>query len=71
MKAYHIYPEDDLEEHILHCQYPAKGGVTCACKCNPVWQEELGAVFIIHNSFDGREAVEWANKILGDKKAFQ
>jgi hypothetical protein len=35
------------------------------CACKPEHKEEENDVLIIvHNSFDGREGVEWVNKIL-------
>lgn len=64
MEAYHVFPINDLEEHYLECVYPAIGVPYCPCKCNPEWKEEDGAILVIHNSFDGREGVEWVNEIL-------
>ena len=62
--VYHIYPVDDLEDHFLECVYPVIGIPYCPCKCEPVFEEKNDALIIVHNSFDGREAVEWANEIL-------
>ncbi len=50
----HIIPINDWEEHEERS----------TCKCQPKILQENGEIIIIHNSFDGREAVEWANKIL-------
>lgn len=37
------------------------------CPCGPrVEHGEDGAILVIHNSFDGCEAMEEANKILGN-----
>ena len=66
-KVYHIYPINDEQEHYLECVYPAIGYPYCPCKCNPEFKEEGDALLIVHNSFDGREGVEWANEILNNK----
>lgn len=34
------------------------------CHCNPKTIEESGCFILVHNSFDGREGIEWANEIL-------
>lgn len=37
----------------------------CKCSCKPSPQEqENGSIIVIHNSFDGREGLEWINEIL-------
>lgn len=64
-KVYHVYPVNDLEEHYLECVYPAIGAPYCPCKCEPTWKEEGDALLIVHNSYDGREGLEWVNEILG------
>lgn len=51
----HIYPLNDLQEHKLK-------GNDCDCLPTTDFKREL----IIHNSFDGREAVEEANEILSE-----
>jgi hypothetical protein len=63
-KVYHVYPVDDLEEHYLECVYPAIGHPYCPCKCKPKFIEEGDALIIRHNSFDGREGLEWVKEIL-------
>lgn len=50
-----VLPIDDIEHH----------EEDTTCKCNPTVVEEGGEMIVIHNSFDGRECVEMANKILG------
>lgn len=61
----HVYPVNDLEDHVLECVFPITGSPYCQCKCKPEHREyENGALIIVHNSFDGREGVEWANEIL-------
>jgi hypothetical protein len=54
---YHIYPNNDLKEHNTE---------DSTCECLPELKEikETGDLLIIHNSYDGREAVELANEIL-------
>lgn len=53
----HVYPIDDLEEHLL---------TDTICKCDPkvISIPHVNEVIIVHNSFDGREGVEIANEIL-------
>lgn len=74
--TWHIVPVDDLEPHIqetkpsqgVHFQIgEIKPVITCPCKCNPKieWTENDG-ILVIHNSFDGREGVEWVNDILNN-----
>jgi len=67
MNAYHIYPIDDLEEHYLECVYPPIGHPYCPCKCGPKFKEEYGSILMVHNSFDGREGIEWVKEILNKK----
>jgi len=52
---WHVTPINDLEEHLE----------SSMCKCDPeIKVIENGNVVIVHNSFDGKEAVEMANEIL-------
>lgn len=44
---YHVYPEDDLREHIMSKD----------CWCKPKQDEEMSNLYI-HNSMDGREYFE-------------
>lgn len=37
---------------------------TICCDCNPRMERANGWLEICHNSFDGREAVEWAEEII-------
>lgn len=50
----HILPINDLQEHEEET----------TCKCEPRVIFENGEMIVVHNSFDGREAVEMANEIL-------
>ena len=54
----HVTPLNDIEEHDL-----SYSGNTC--KCEPkVIIEPNSEIIVVHNAFDGREGVEWANEIL-------
>ncbi len=48
----HILPLNDLIEH--------ENGIDLYCPCNPTIDVENQIV--IHDSLDGREAIEWANE---------
>lgn len=57
---WYILPVNDLKEHIEES----------TCECGPRVQVlENGEILIIHNAFDGREAVELANEILGNNES--
>lgn len=63
-EIYHVLPCNDLREHIQQC-YPLPFGMGCDCPCKPeVREQENGNILVIHNSFDGREGVEWARELL-------
>lgn len=51
-----ILPRNDLKPH----------EETTVCECIPKVVFENGEMIIIHNSFDGREAVEIANEIINN-----
>lgn len=51
---YHIVPINDDKEHDL----------LYSCHCKPKVRNEGDNMLIVHNSYDGREGVEWANEIL-------
>ena len=65
---FHVYPKNDLQDHnlshYLDGVIPIEGSRYCPCKCNPECKQENNSLIIVHNSFDGREGVEWANEIL-------
>jgi hypothetical protein len=71
---WHVYPQNDLQEHSLDSKkvthfhevegYKIGTTVECNCKCEPRIMYEDGGVIIVHNSFDGREGIEWTNDIL-------
>lgn len=51
----HIIPINDLKTHTE---------VGSQCECKPSVKIENGEIIVIHNSFDGREGVEWVNEFL-------
>jgi hypothetical protein len=70
-KINHVYHVDDIKEHHLWSDFRAGQLPSCKCECHPEHKElcpdesgEPTAMVIVHNSFDGREGVEWANEIL-------
>lgn len=50
----HVLPVNDLEEHID----------SSICKCEPKVLNENGNLIIVHNSYDGREGLEWVEELL-------
>lgn len=50
----HITPVGDSQPH----------NQVDSCPCKPRLVLEGGSTLFIHNSFDGREAAEWAKEIL-------
>lgn len=52
----HIIPLNDEGEH----------EESSYCSCEPEVRLVNDVVLVIHNAYDGREAVEWANEILGN-----
>lgn len=55
MSIWHLLPMNDLKEHQEQS----------TCECEPeVEMQENGDMLVIHNSFDGREALEIVNEIL-------
>lgn len=57
-----IIPNDDDKIHIF--------GVFCECEPKVKVNEKEGVV-VVHRSFDGREAVEWAMEIISNHKEFE
>jgi len=57
MAIWHLLPTNDLKEH--------KEESTCSCEPKTEIIEN-GDILIIHNSFDGREAIEWTNEIINN-----
>ena len=52
---FHVYPNNDLKEHNTS---------SFDCDCNPEIKPQEGNMIIVHNSYDGREGLEWVNEIL-------
>lgn len=59
-------PEQALTDETKEIAYrPAEDRIICRCNCLPIIQKQSsGGIIVIHNSFDGREGVEWTNEIL-------
>ena len=57
----HVYPLNDIYEHDI-----SDAGNTCNCNPNVIVEDD-SQIIVVHNSFDGREGVEWANEILNNK----
>lgn len=51
---YHVIPNNDARPHEQ----------TTTCECGPKVEHIAGNMVIIHNSFDGREGIEWAAEII-------
>lgn len=67
----HVTPLDDEEAHIeitREEELPFGSWPVCDCRCRPKrLNEGEGRYIFVHNSFDGREGVEWANELLSKK----
>jgi hypothetical protein len=67
-KVVHIYPQDEIDDHIIFLTYPPIGDAYSECVCCPTLESGPdGRLLVIHNSYDGREGVEWAKEILNSK----
>lgn len=53
---WHVTPNNDLKEH----------RDDSTCECDPRIKHVNGNTIVIHNSYDGREGVEWANELLNN-----
>lgn len=53
-QIFHVLPVNDEVEHVESYK----------CPCHPKVDIVEQDIIVIHNSFDGREGVEWANEIL-------
>jgi hypothetical protein len=58
----HVAPLNDLFEHDL-----TETGNMCHCEPSIIMQPD-SEIIVVHNSFDRREGVEWANEILNQSK---
>jgi hypothetical protein len=61
MSIYHIIPINDLKEH-EDCS---------TCHCHPDVSIEEGDIFIVHNSYDGREIAEDFVKNIKDRMVIE
>ena len=52
-----VIPVDDSGDHLEMDEL---------CPCAPRTIYESGRRILIHNAYDGRQEVEWANHILGE-----
>lgn len=57
----HVIPIKDIEDHSTESDTVGR----CYCACGPRWEFQPGMVLYIHNSFDGREGLEWTRIQLG------
>jgi len=63
--VWHVLPNNDWKPHVDGCSIDfSNGQPLCACPCKPKVVAEFSGFIIIHNSFDGREGLEWAEEIL-------
>lgn len=63
--VWHVVPVDDIVPHDEVTTYREGQLPVCLCICKSEHvEQENGAMIIIHNSFDGREGVEWAKEVL-------
>lgn len=58
------YPDDEDHGHEV---IERDGELYIICGCQPRVSREKNVWLILHNSFDGREGVEWVNEILKEK----
>lgn len=61
---WHVVPMGDIQPHWDECIIDDDGTPLCKCVCEPTTYKEDAGYIIVHNSFDGREGVEWTNEIL-------
>lgn len=59
----HVYPVNDIENHLLETVKPIEGEPYCECNCGATNIIDGEVLIIKHNSFDGRENFEWNNPV--------
>lgn len=80
---WHVFPIGDSKDHVLETEWKTveygtlinnqpthniEQRLICHCKCGATYKEEPnGAIIVIHNSYDGREGLEWVNEIFNKK----
>lgn len=66
--VWQVTPINDTQKHIkkyeIHVDHEK---VISFCPCRPKKIILEAGVVIVHNSFDGREVVEWFNEIIKEK----
>ena len=65
-----VAPEDEWHLHdrlLWGRQFNGETEYKCDCGCEPKVILDYDKLLIIHNAFDGRQALEWANEILNKK----
>lgn len=62
--VWHVIPMGDIHPHLDECIIDEDGDPICKCHCDPSTHLEEAGYIIVHNSFDGREGLEWAKEIL-------
>lgn len=65
-----IAPKDEwvLHDQMLWSrQNDGESEYRCDCVCDPKIILDYDKLTIVHNAFDGRQALEWANEILNKK----
>ncbi len=66
--VYHLYPHDEEDDHIVFLTYQKTGEPYSECKCQPWFKlQDNGLLIVVHASFHGQQAVDWANEILNKK----
>ena len=61
----HVIPLNDTQEHSCISEVTELFEPFCVCECSPRCEViDLEHFIFIHNSFDGREGVEWVNELL-------
>lgn len=68
-KVIHIYPKDEIDDHVIFLTYPEIGNPHSECVCEPRLEPAAnGYALVVHNSYDGREGVEITNEILNNNQ---
>lgn len=52
--VWHVLPNNDTHPH----------EETTICECDPEIINQNGNMIVVHNSFDGREGIEWSGEVL-------
>lgn len=65
-----IFPKKDIRQHTLDYSFLIGRNVepVFECDCNPRIEKNNNTYIIIHEAFDGRQALELAQEILNNGK---